>query len=64
MPKERKWFRPHEVDDVLGLFNNRTVKMMRAGAIDFVILPSGDLRVPKSEIDRLLAEGMVSGPED
>ncbi len=49
--------KPSEVGLILRYSERQVAKLARAGAIPHIVLPDGQMRFEKSEMDRLIEQG-------
>jgi len=54
MKKEKMLLRTGEVISILGVHRNTLLNWRKKGIIHYVIFPNGDIRYPRSEIERIL----------
>jgi excisionase family DNA binding protein len=59
MPEqERQWFTTAQVAQLLEVSQSAVQRWVRLQQIKAVRLPSGHIRIPRSEVDRIIREGM------
>jgi excisionase family DNA binding protein len=62
MPEqERQWFTTAQVAQLLEVSQSAVQRWVRLHQIKAVRLPSGQIRIPRSEVDRIIREGL--GPD-
>lgn len=49
--------KPGEVDIIFKYPAGRTRRLAKAGKIDFIVLPDGDIRIPESAINEIVHGG-------
>jgi len=54
MKKERLLLRTGEVMAILGVHRRTLYNWRKNGIIRYIVLPNGDIRYPRSEIERIL----------
>jgi hypothetical protein len=57
---DNELLRPTDVDLILAYPEGRTLKLARKNLISHIQLPDGEIRIEKSEIDRLIEQGRRS----
>ena len=53
--------KPAEVDVLLRCPAGRTKKLAKAGNIPYLVLPNGDVRIERADLDRFMAENKWGG---
>ncbi|WP_141670208.1 helix-turn-helix domain-containing protein, partial [Actinobaculum suis] len=57
----RAFYSPKEVADLLGVTAQTIRRWSKGGLINYTLLPSGQFRIPSSEVDRILAPANGGG---